>query len=334
MADALHTQLFSIPTNGNTPAHSLPQPSHYSLFTHDEWAKLGRNTPLPLSEYDITRLSALGDPIDLTEADAIYRPLSALLQMYTANIGTLQKETSHFLGRHNERTPFVIGIAGSVAAGKSTTARLLQELLRRWPATPSVELVTTDGFLYPNEELEKRNLMNRKGFPESYDQGALYHFVRSVKSGDDNVKAPIYDHITYNIVPDKYINVSHPDILIIEGLNVLAPPHIGDPSGMLESVADLFDLSIYVDAHPDDLERWYIQRIHRLRNTAFTHPHSYFKRYAHMPQGELEEHFRTIWRTINLPNLLENIAPTRSRADIVLSKGPDHTIEQVAIRKL
>lgn len=312
----------------------LPSRPQFFTFSHDEWAALAQSTPLPLTEYDISRLSALGDPISLAEADAIYRPLSALLQMYTAQVGSLQEQTSTFLNLKEPRTPFVIAIAGSVAVGKSTTARLLQELLRRWPATPRVSLVTTDGFLYPNAELERRDLMNRKGFPESYNQQALYEFVRDVKAGKEQVRAPMYDHVTYDIVEGSYVTVNHPDILILEGLNVLAPPDLSLTEREYQGISDLFDLSIYVDAHPQDLERWYIERIFQLRETAFTNPNSYFRTWAGASNEEITEHFGEIWRTINLPNLLENIAPTRSRANIVLSKGADHRIEQVSVRKL
>lgn len=312
----------------------LPEHPQFTAFTHDEWAALAQSTPLPLTEFDISRLSALGDPIGLTEADAIYRPLSALLQMYTGQVGSLQAQTSQFLGLCEDRTPFVIAIAGSVAAGKSTTARLLQELLRRWPATPRVALVTTDGFLYPNSKLKARQLMNRKGFPESYDQRALYNFVRDVKSGRGHVKAPIYDHVTYDIVPGAEVSINHPDVLILEGLNVLAPPRLAGSTHELEAVSDLFDLSIYVDARPEDLERWYMERIFKLRDVAFTNPASYFRRWADASDEEIREHFSEIWHTINLPNLIDNIAPTRARANIVLSKGPNHRIEQVSVRKL
>ncbi|VDG76024.1 pantothenate kinase [Actinobaculum suis] len=311
--------------------------THLVSFTHDEWSALATNSPLPLTHADVRRLKALGDPIDLAEADAIYRPLSALLQMYTREIGELHQATSQFLGLTERRTPFVIGIAGSVAVGKSTTARLLQELLRRWPLTPKVELVTTDGFLLPNAELERRGIMDRKGFPESYDQAALLDFVRQVKSGRDHVSAPIYDHVTYDIVPDAMLTVHHPDILILEGLNVLQPARVfpDDPPDADQTVvSDFFDLSIYVHAEPDDLERWYLDRQFKLRDIAFSQPDAYFHQFADMPDDELRERSRNIWRTINLPNLLENIEPTRHRADITLRKGPDHRVEEVLIRKL
>ena len=313
---------------------ATPPASHVIDFSYEEWARLAQSTPLPLTQSDIRRLSALGDPIDLEQADAIYRPLSALLQMYTAEVGALHRKTSQFLGLREERTPFVIGIAGSVAVGKSTTARLLRELLRRWPATPRVELVTTDGFLYPNAVLEERSLMERKGFPESYNRQALIDFLKAVKAGQSAVRAPVYDHIIYDIVPGASIEVNRPDILIIEGLNVLQPAKTDGSGRDLQAVSDFFDVSIYVDAEATHIEQWYIERLFKLREVAFNQPESYFQRFATMSEEELRERGEYIWRTINLPNLLENIAPTRSRAHIVLRKGANHMIENVIIRKL
>lgn len=307
--------------------------SHVQRFTHDEWAALAKATPLPLTHGDIRRLSALGDPIDLHEADAIYRPLSALLQMYFAEVGRLHATTSSFLGLREERTPFVIGIAGSVAVGKSTTSRLLQELLRRWPATPKVDLVTTDGFLFPNEELERRGLTFRKGFPESYDRAALFSFLKKVKSGETGISVPVYDHLVYDIVPGAFLEINHPDILIIEGLNVLQPPRLSLSRELL-AVSDFFDVGIYVDADEADIRRWYMERILRLRTIAFNQPESYFHQFSQMPEQEMVDRTMGIWESINRPNLIENIAPTRDRADIVLRKGPDHVITDVLVRKL
>ncbi|MDY5145892.1 type I pantothenate kinase [Actinotignum timonense] len=341
---------------------------HLVTFTHDEWSALAKNAPLPLTHTDVRHLKALGDPIDLAEADAIYRPLSALLQMYAQEIGDLHRKTSDFLGLREQRTPFVIGIAGSVAVGKSTTARLLQELLRRWPYTPRVDLVTTDGFLYPNAVLEERSLMDRKGFPESYDHAALLDFLRRVKSGEDRVEVPRYDHVIYDIVPGQHQVVAHPDILILEGLNVLQPPLLaagwpnrnagdgtaagkradsrpGAPArvtptdaafytGTLTAVSDFFDVSIYVDASPEDLETWYLSRIFKLRDVAFNLPGAYFHQFADMPDAELRARSLDIWNAINLPNLLENIQPTRERADIMLCKGADHRVQRIHLRKL
>ncbi|MCF2706897.1 type I pantothenate kinase [Arcanobacterium haemolyticum] len=306
--------------------------SHVVSFTHSQWSALAKQTPLPLSNHDIRRLSALGDPIDLSEADAIYRPLSALLEMYTAEVGRLHAATSHFLGLKEERTPFVIGIAGSVAVGKSTTARLLRELLSRWPATPKVDLVTTDGFLYPNAELARRGLELRKGFPESYNRSALIQFLKDVKSGVSHVTAPVYDHLTYDIIPGKHLEVNHPDILIIEGLNVLQPPRMNAKERI--AVSDFFDVSIYVDADETDIRRWYVERIMRLRDVAFNQPESYFHQFSHMPEKELIDRTLGIWDSINRPNLLDNIEPTKPRADIVIRKGPNHIVEEVLLRKL
>lgn len=308
--------------------------SHVLSFTYDEWAHLAQNTPLPLTHTDIRRLSALGDPIDLAQADAIYRPLSALLQMYSAEVGALHTKTSEFLGLHERRTPFIIGVAGSVAVGKSTTARLLRELMRRWPATPRVELVTTDGFLYPNAYLEDHGIMDRKGFPESYNRKALIHFLKAIKSGQGTVRAPVYDHVVYDIVPDKYIEVTHPDVLILEGLNVLQPGKLDRTGSDLQSVSDFFDISIYVDADEKHIEQWYLERLIKLREVAFNQPDSYFHQFSTISPDELRTRGRDIWERINRPNLIENIAPTRSRADIVLRKGANHRIERVLIRKL
>ena len=307
--------------------------NHVLSFSHEQWSALAQSTPLPLTHGDIRRLSALGDPIDLAEADAIYRPLSALLQMYTGELGRLHTRTSEFLGLREQRTPFVIAVAGSVAVGKSTTARLLRELLRRWPATPKVELVTTDGFLLPNAVLEARGIMERKGFPESYDRAALIGFLKQVKAGATHVSAPVYDHITYDIVPGAHQEINHPDILIIEGLNVLQPPRAASNRELL-AVSDFFDISIYVDAAAEDIERWYLERIFKLRELAFTKPEAYFYKFAFMPDEEISDYAHDVWSTVNLPNLIENIEPTRSRADIVLRKGSDHTISEVLLRKL
>ncbi|MGO1637579.1 MAG: type I pantothenate kinase [Ancrocorticia populi] len=307
--------------------------NHVLSFSHEQWSALAQSTPLPLTHSDIRRLSALGDPIDLAEADAVYRPLSALLQMYTAEVGRLHTRTSEFLRVREQRTPFVIAVAGSVAVGKSTTSRLLRELLRRWPATPKVDLVTTDGFLFPNSVLEERGIMDRKGFPESYDRAALMAFLQQIKAGAAQVSAPVYDHVTYDIIPGALQTVNHPDILIIEGLNVLQPARVTS-TRELYAVSDFFDLSIYVDAPAEDIQRWYLERIFKLRKLAFTKPEAYFSKFAFMPDDELAAYAHNVWNTVNLPNLLDNIEPTRSRADIVLRKGSDHTISEVLLRKL
>lgn len=306
--------------------------SPYVSFTHDEWAELADKAPLPLTQHDLDRISSLGDPIDLTEADAIYRPLSALMQTYATYSVHLLKETNAFFGRQAERTPWIVGIAGSVAVGKSTAARLLRELLSRWPHTPNVALVPTDGFLYPNSVLTERGIMGRKGFPESYDRRALLDFLQRVKSGAAEIEVPVYDHIVYDIVEGEKIVVNKPDILIVEGLNVLQPART-DASQQL-AVSDYFDFSIYLDAAESDLEEWYVSRFRSLRSTAFSHKDSYFRSYANLTDEEASATAHQIWASINLPNLRENIAPTRSRATVTLTKGRDHRIEAIHLRKI
>jgi len=294
-----------------------------------EWAALAPSTPLPLGAGEVERLRGVGDALDLAEVAEVYVPLSRLINLYVAGAMSTGAATREFLGQPAMRTPFVIGIAGSVAVGKSTTARLLRELLSRWPDTPHVELVTTDGFLLPNAELERRGLMQRKGFPESYDRRALLRFVSEVKSGVPEVRAPIYSHLVYDVVPDETVVVRRPDVLIVEGLNVLQPP----TSGRL-AVSDLFDFTIYVDARTSDIEDWYIERFLRLQRGAFSDPSSYFHRYASLSESEAISRARGIWDEINGPNLEQNILPTRARASLVLRKGSDHTVSSVLLRKV
>ncbi|MDM8085682.1 type I pantothenate kinase [Cellulomonas cellasea] len=317
------------------PLSHEPVPSTpYVDLDRDAWAKLSESTPLPLTDADVERLAGLGDPIDLAEVDAVYRPVSRLLDLYVGATRGLHEASSTFLREDTGSTPFVIGVAGSVAVGKSTTARLLRELMARWPATPRVELLTTDGFLYPNAELERRGLMDRKGFPESYDRRALVRFVSKVKAGRPEVRAPVYDHLTYDIVPGAEVVVRRPDVLIVEGLNVLQPARPTSEGTSNLAVSDFFDFSIYVDARTADVRQWYVDRFLSLRATAFSRPESYFHRYASLSDAEAVATAERLWDTINAPNLVQNILPTRSRATLVLRKGKDHAVERVRLRKL
>ncbi len=303
--------------------------SPYVELPRDQWRQLRRSTPLPLTAEELNRLRGLGEQIDLNEVAEGYLPLSRLINLQVAARQRLYEATTTFLGEDTRGTkvPFIIGIAGSVAVGKSTTARILRTLLARWPDHPKVDLVTTDGFLYPREELVRRGLMHRKGFPESYDRRALLRFVTEVKSGAEEVRAPVYSHLAYDILPGEEQVVRRPDILILEGLNVLQP-------GPRLTVSDLFDFSIYVDAHTADIERWYIERFLKLRHTAFSDPASHFHHYANLPDDEARAEARHLWKTINEPNLVENIRPTRPRATLVLRKDSDHSINWVRLRKL
>ncbi|MCL1899467.1 MAG: type I pantothenate kinase [Promicromonosporaceae bacterium] len=308
--------------------------SHYVDLDRSAWQRLSSSTPLPLTDDDVRRLRGLGDPMDLAEVDAIYRPLSRLLNLYVAASQSLHSATSTFLHEIAPRTPYVIGVSGSVAVGKSTVARILPELMARWPDTPHVELVTTDGFLLPNAELTKRRIFDRKGFPESYDRKALIEFVRAVKSGQPEVTAPVYSHVTYDIMPGEQTVVRKPDVLIVEGINVLQPGQPLIDGGPSVSVSDFFDFSIYVDAATADIKRWYIERFLALRATAFAKPDSYFRRYAALSDEQAVAQASEIWEAINAPNLEENIRPTRGRATLVLSKGADHSLRRVRLRKL
>jgi type I pantothenate kinase len=313
-------------------SHSLPSP--FVELDRGAWARLRDHHPLSLTAEDVARLRGLGDRLDLHEVEQVYLPLSRLLNFYVGATAGLHRVTTDFLREQPERTPFVIGVAGSVAVGKSTTSRILRELLARWPGTPRVELITTDGFLYPNAELERRGLLQRKGFPESYDRRALLRFVAEVKAGADEVSAPVYSHLTYDIVPGERALVRRPDVLIVEGLNVLQPPRIQPDGRTGLAVSDFFDFSVYVDARVEDIRRWYVDRFFRLRETAFTDPHSYFHRYAALSDDEARATAEHIWATINEPNLTENVRPTRGRASLVMSKGEDHSVRRVRLRKL
>lgn len=309
----------------------VPQ-GHVSPFLEldrGDWTALAPTMTAPLAATEIVELRGLGDELDLTEVEEVYLPLSRLLNLYVEGAQRLHAATSTFLGAKGSGTPFVIGIAGSVAVGKSTIARLLRELLRRWDGTPRVELVTTDGFLLSNAELLRRGLMERKGFPESYDRRALLRFVSQVKSGASQVRAPFYSHLAYDIVPRAEIVVNAPDVLIVEGLNVLQPA----APGRSLAVSDLFDFTVYVDARTSDIARWYEERFLRLQRGAFTNPKSFFHRYAALNEDEARLRARSIWASINEPNLLQNILPTRPRASLVLRKGADHAVTSVLIRK-
>jgi type I pantothenate kinase len=308
--------------------------SPYVELERSTWADLADHEPQPLTVEEIDRLRGLGDELDLEEVRQVYQPLAELISMRIGFAAELWRATEKFLHEPQpERTPFVIGIAGSVAVGKSTTARILRELLAQSPEHPRVQLVTTDGFLWPNEELERRGILDRKGFPESYDRKALLRFVVDVKSGVERVDAPVYSHLTYDRT-EEVVTVDSPDIVIVEGLNVLAPPkERGDGSPGL-AVSDYFDFSIYVDASSKDIRRWYVERFLTLRETAFADPASYFHRYSALTDAEAEERAGELWDTINWPNLRENIQTTRGRATLVLRKGPDHSVKWVRFRKL
>jgi type I pantothenate kinase len=308
--------------------------SPYRLFSRDEWATLRADTPLTLTADDLAKLRSITDPISLDEVVAIYLPLSRLLSLYVAATQGLFKATQRFLLAEDGKVPYVIGLAGSVSAGKSTAARVLKALLSRWPNTPRVDLVTTDGFLLPNADLQRLGLMERKGFPESYDASAIIRFLSAVKAGERRVAAPVYSHLVYDVVPGEEVIVDRPDILIFEGLNVLQPPPPDRDGKPVLVVSDFFDFSIYLDADEAELRTWYTDRFMRLRETAFRDPRSFFTRFSEMSEPQALALANQIWEDINLRNLRENILPTRSRADLILRKGASHMIEEVALRKL
>jgi type I pantothenate kinase len=305
--------------------------SPYLRFSRTEWANLRASTPLPLTEKDLSTLRGINEEISLDEVAGIYLPLSRLLNLYVSAIQSLHKATDTFLGHLPAKVPYIIGIAGSVAVGKSTMARILQALLSRWPDHPTVDLITTDGFLYPTAVLEKRGLMNRKGFPESYDQRRLVRFLTEIKSGKREVPAPVYSHLIYDIVPGEEQKVCQPDVLIVEGLNVLQSGHT---RGSRIFVSDFFDFSIYIDAGEKTIENWYVSRFLKLRETVFRNPDSYFHRYSKLTSEQATEKAHSIWREINGPNLRDNIQPTRERAQLILRKGAGHSVEEVRLRKL
>ncbi len=311
-----------------------PNLSPYQTFREEQWARLRADTPMTLKASEVAKLQSLNDPVSLAQVESIYLPLSRLLAFYVEATQSLHLATKRFLGTNGHKIPFVIGIAGSVAVGKSTTARLLQALLARWPASPKVDLVTTDGFLYPNSVLEAEGLMRRKGFPESYDRTALLTFLSDIKAGKGHVTAPIYSHFYYDVLPGQHISIDQPDILIIEGLNVLQSSNLPKDGKPVPFVSDFFDFSIYIEAEEEILHTWYIERFIRLRETAFKDPESYFHKYSKVSHEEALKIAEDLWTQINLVNLRENIIPTRPRADLILTKGESHAIETVALRKL
>jgi type I pantothenate kinase len=309
--------------------------SPYHMFTSEQWARFRADTPMTLSADEVARLRSLDDPIDLSEVRRIYLSLSRLLSAHVEASQLLFQQRNRFLSMSDvAKTPFVIGIAGSVAVGKSTTARILKELLARWPSSPKVDLITTDGFLYPNAILRRDNLMERKGFPESYDIGALLRFLSAIKAGEPNVRAPRYSHLTYDVLPDEHMVIDRPDILIFEGINVLQSRDLPADGKIVPIVSDFFDFSIYIDADEELIHQWYVERFMKLRQTAFRDPNSFFHRYATVGEDAARAIAEGLWENINLKNLRQNILPTRPRADLVLRKGSNHLVETVSLRKL
>ncbi|MBL8572202.1 MAG: type I pantothenate kinase [Hyphomicrobiaceae bacterium] len=308
--------------------------SPHRLFSRDEWSRLRADTPMTLTGDDMKRIRSLNDPISLDEVETIYLPISRLLSLYVEATQGLFHVTKRFLGVTDSKVPFVIGLAGSVAVGKSTTARILQALLSRPPMSLKVALVTTDGFLFPNATLRGQGLMRRKGFPESYDVASLLKFLTDIKAGKAAASAPVYSHLVYDVVPDQYVTIDRPDILIVEGLNVLQVSRLPRDGSAQPFVSDFFDFSIYLDADEDLLKHWYVSRFMSLRETAFKKPDSYFHRYSRLPEEDALWIAEDLWHNINLINLHENVVPTRPRADLILRKGADHRIDQVSLRKL
>jgi type I pantothenate kinase len=308
--------------------------SPYRTFSRAEWAALRQDTPMTLTSDEVMRLRSLHDRLDLQEVEDIYLALTRLLSMYVDATQQLFRAQERFLTTRDVKMPFVIGVAGSVAVGKSTTARVLQALLARWPNVPKVDLVTTDGFLYPNSILAREGLMEKKGFPESYDLPALLRFLTDVKAGRRPARAPIYSHLIYDVVPNQWVEVDRPDILIVEGLNVLQTGRLPKDGQAIPFVSDFFDFSVYLDADEEVLKSWYVDRFLTLRGTAFRDPKSYFHRYSELSDEEAVETAASIWERINLVNLHESILPTRQRADLILKKSETHAVEQVSLRRL
>ncbi|OXT02227.1 type I pantothenate kinase [Notoacmeibacter marinus] len=326
---------------GEAGYHLRPTDGHatgvspYRTFTAQQWSAFRADTPLTLNREELERLRSLGDPIDMDEVRRIYLSLSRLLSAHVEATQLLFAQRAMFLNATEAvKTPFIIGVAGSVAVGKSTTARILKELLARWPSSPKVDLVTTDGFLLPNAVLEREGLMDRKGFPESYDVAAVLRFLSAIKSGERHVSAPVYSHVTYDVVPDRVVDIETPDILIFEGINVLQTRDLPSEGRIVPFVSDFFDFAIYIDADEALIRNWYVDRFMDLRLTAFTDPKSYFHRYSTLGVAEARRKAETLWETINRRNLIENILPTRPRADLILRKGTNHLVESVSLRKL
>jgi type I pantothenate kinase len=315
----------------------LPSEDHlspYRIFSRAEWAALREDTPMTLKSTEVKRLRSLHDRLDMDEVREIYLPLSRLLSLYVAATQRLFRVQQRFLNTRDAKMPYIIGVAGSVAVGKSTTARVLQALLARWPNTPKVDLITTDGFLFPNEVLIRDGLMERKGFPESYDVSALLQFLSNIKAGRRRVRAPVYSHLIYDVLPAEWIVIDRPDILIVEGVNVLQAGRAPRDGKAVPFVSDYFDFSVYLDADENVLRRWYVDRFLALRGTAFSDPKSYFHRYSKLTNAEAINTATSIWNRINLVNLYENILPTRQRADLILKKSETHAVEEVALRRL
>ena len=308
--------------------------SPYRIYARSEWAALREGTPMTLTQAEIAQLRSLHDQLDMAEVEEIYLPLSRLLSLYVATTQKLFRAQQAFLGTEDTKVPYIIGVAGSVAVGKSTTARVLRALLTRWPNVPKVDLLTTDGFLFPNAVLEREHLMEKKGFPESYDLPALLRFLTDIKAGRRPVRAPVYSHLIYDVMPNETIEIDRPDILIVEGLNVLQTGRLPKDGKAIPFVSDFFDFSVYLDADDAVLMRWYVDRFLALRGTAFADPKSYFHRYSRLSDGEAVATATSIWNRINLVNLHENILPTRQRADLILKKGESHRVEEVALRRL
>jgi type I pantothenate kinase len=308
--------------------------SPYRVFTRAEWAQMREDMPMTLTPDEVTRLRSLHDRLDMREVEEIYLPLSRLLLLYVTATQRLFRAQQKFLGTEDSKMPYIIGVAGSVAAGKSTTARVLQALLARWTNVPKVDLITTDGFLYPNAILEREGLMDKKGFPESYDLPALLRFLSDIKAGRRPVRAPVYSHLLYDVMPNQWIEIDRPDILIVEGLNVLQTGRPPKDGKAIPYVSDFFDFSVYLDADEDVLRGWYVDRFLALRVTAFADPKSYFHRYSTLSDAEAVATATAIWNRINLVNLYESILPTRQRADLILTKGENHLVGGVALRRL